>query len=149
MGFFSNGDLKEKITTLEKENKELKAQAGSVESLQGDNDRLSEELATANSALEVAKVKILDAEKVVTEAAVVKAAAEKVIEEQPAKVAAAAAGTVAALGVDPVAEVANADSVEGVPVDEYAVLDKKLESCTSATERGKIASEMLKIYENK
>ena len=149
MGFFSNGDLKEKITTLEKENKELKAQAGSVESLQGDNDRLSEELATANTALEVAKVKILDAEKVATEAADVKAEAEKVIKEQPAKVAAAASSTVAALGVDPVAEVANADSVEGVPVDEYAALNKQLEACTSSTDRGAIAAKMLKIYKNK
>jgi len=147
--FFSNKVLKEKNASLELENKELKAQAGSVESLQGDNDRLSEELATANTALEVAKVKISDAEKVATEAADVKAEAEKVIKEQPAKVAAAASSTVAALGVDPVAEVASADGVEGVQIDEYAVLNKKLEASGSATERGKIALEMLKIYENK
>ena len=147
--FFSNKVLKEKNASLELENKELKAQAGSVESLQGDNDRLSEELATANTALEVAKVKISDAEKVATEAADVKAEAEKVIKEQPAKVAAAASSTVAALGVDPVAEVASADGVEGVPVDEYAALAKQLESCDSPTERGAIAQKMLKIFENK
>jgi len=147
--FFSNKDLKVKIASLEEENKELKAQAGSLESLQSDNDRLSEELATASSALEVANAKISDLEKVSSEAADVKAKAEKVIEEQPAKVAAAASATVASLGVDPVSEVANADSVEGVQVDEYASLAKQLESCESASERGKIAQKMLQIFENK
>jgi len=147
--FFSNKDLKVKIASLEEENKELKAQAGSLESLQSDNNRLSEELATASKALEVANGKNLESEKAVIEAKEAKAEAAKVIEDQPAIVAAKAASQVSALGVDPVEEVAGSSSVEGASVDNYAVLSKKLESCTSATERGEIANKMLKIFENK
>ena len=150
--FFSNKDLKAKITSLEEENKELKAQAGSVESLQSDNDRLSEELATANTALEVAKVKDLESEKVATEAASVKAEAEKVIKEQPAAVAAAASSVVASLGVDPVVEVASVDDLNPVASGdfeaEYNALAKQMASCDSPTERHAIASKMLKIYED-
>ena len=152
MGFFSNTDLKNQVKSLEEENKELKAQAGSVESLQGDNNRLSEELATANTALDVAKAKILESEKVLTEAAEVKAKAEKVIEDESANVAAKASGVVAALGVDPVVESTNTDSVTGVTVNseaEYNALAKEMESCTSSTERGVIANKMLKIFKNK
>lgn len=151
MGFFSNKDLNAKVASLEEENKELKAQAGSIESLQSDNDRLSEELATANTALEVAKVKNLDSEKVANEAASVKAEAEKVIAEQPAAVAAAAASTVASLGVDPVAEVAGVDDINTGAIGfeaEYEALAKKMASCDSPTERHAIASKMLKIYED-
>lgn len=151
--FFSNKDLKAKITSLEEENKELKAQAGSVESLQSDNDDLSEKLAAANNALEVANAKNLDVDKVVTEAAEAKAKAEKVIADQPAAVAAKAASTVSALGVDPVAEVAGDSSVEGVealgPDAQYKALAKQLESCSSPSERGVIAQKMLKIIEKK
>jgi len=152
MGFFSNTDLKNQVKSLEEENKELKAQAGSVESLQGDNNRLSEELATANTALDVAKAKILESDKAVTEAGKVKAEAAKVIAEQPAKIAAASSSQVAALGVDPVAESVDTDSVIGVPAGsdaEYNALAKEMESCTSATARGVIAQKMLKIFENK
>lgn len=150
MGLFSsNKDLREKVTSLENENEELKAKAESAVSLQKDNDRLSEELATANKALEAANANILEAEKAVNEANEAKAEAAKVIENQPAAVAAEAANTVASLGVDPVANTADSNNVEGEQVDEYAALNKQLESCTSPTERGVIAKKMLKIYENK
>lgn len=122
--FFSNKDLKEKITSLEEENKELKAQAGSVESLQSDNDRLSEELAEANKALEVANAKISDSEKVATEAGEIKALAEKAISEQPAKVAALAAQEVASMGHPPVDKVEEDETAESnlSVFEQYAAL---------------------------
>jgi hypothetical protein len=120
--FWSNKDLKDKVTSLEGEITELKAQAGSVESLQGDNDRLSEELAEANKSLEVAGVKISESEKVATEAVEVKALAEKAISEQPAKVAALAQQEVASMGhppIDKIEEDESADASLSV-FDQYA-----------------------------
>ncbi len=122
--FFSNKDLKDKITSLEEENKELKAQAGSVESLQSDNDSLSEKLAEANNALEVANGKVSDSEKVATEAGEVKALAEKAISEQPAKVAALAAQEVAGMGHPPVDKIEADESTESSlsVFEQYAAL---------------------------
>jgi DNA repair exonuclease SbcCD ATPase subunit len=122
--FFSNKDLKDKITSLEEENKELKAQAGSVESLQSDNNRLSEELAEAKNSLEVAGVKLSESEKVATEAGEIKALAEKAISEQPEKVAALAAQEVASMGHPPVDKIEEDESSESnlSVFDQYAKL---------------------------
>ncbi len=57
----------------------------------------------------------------------------------------------AALGVDPVAEVASVDDISTGAVGfeaEYEALAKKMASCDSPTERHAIATKMLKIYED-